>query len=85
MFGIDQPKVSRIVNGRLDGFSQDRLMVRQAPHMQDFVGFDRTEVFVGERDDRDGPAFAGDELHLVRIVAATEDDRSHIAGLETVA
>ena len=26
MFGIDQPKVSRIVNGRLDGFSQDRLM-----------------------------------------------------------
>lgn len=26
MFGIDQPKVSRIINGRLDGFSQDRLM-----------------------------------------------------------
>ena len=26
MLGIDQPKVSRIVSGRLDGFSQDRLM-----------------------------------------------------------
>jgi len=26
MFGVDQPKVSRIINGRLDGFSQDRLM-----------------------------------------------------------
>ena len=49
--------------------------------MQDFVGFDRTEVFAGERDDCDGPAFAGNELHLVRSVAATEDDRSHITGL----
>jgi predicted XRE-type DNA-binding protein len=25
-FGIDQPKVSSIINGRLDGFSTDRLM-----------------------------------------------------------
>jgi predicted XRE-type DNA-binding protein len=26
ILGVDQPKVSRIVNGRLDGFTQDRLM-----------------------------------------------------------
>ena len=26
LLGVDQPKVSRIVNGRLDGFTQDRLM-----------------------------------------------------------
>ena len=26
MLGIDQPKVSAIINGRLDGFSNDRLM-----------------------------------------------------------
>jgi predicted XRE-type DNA-binding protein len=26
LLGLDQPKVSQIVNGRLDGFSTDRLM-----------------------------------------------------------
>jgi len=26
ILGVDQPKVSRIVNGRLDGFTQDRLV-----------------------------------------------------------
>lgn len=26
ILGVDQPKVSRIVNGRLDGFTQDRLI-----------------------------------------------------------
>ena len=26
ILGVDQPKVSTIVNGRLDGFTQDRLM-----------------------------------------------------------
>lgn len=26
ILGVDQPKVSKIVNGRLDGFTQDRLM-----------------------------------------------------------
>lgn len=26
ILGIDQPKVSQIINGRLDGFSTDRLM-----------------------------------------------------------
>ena len=26
ILGVDQPKVSKIVNGRLDGFTQDRLI-----------------------------------------------------------
>ena len=70
------------MNSRRVAYPESRkLVVRQAPHMQDLVGFDRTEVFVGERDDCDGPAFAGNELHLVRSVAATEDDRSRITGL----
>ena len=31
ILGVDQPKVSRIVNGRLDGFTQDRLTGQTAP------------------------------------------------------
>ena len=26
ILGVDQPKISKMVNGRLDGFTQDRLM-----------------------------------------------------------
>jgi predicted XRE-type DNA-binding protein len=31
ILGVDQPKVSKIVNGRLDGFTQDRLTGQPPP------------------------------------------------------
>ncbi len=46
--GIDQPKISKIVNGRLDGFSQERL-IRYLRVLGEDI-----EIRIHQSDTRDG-------------------------------